>query len=110
MTSASFDLSGRRVFAAGHRGMVGSVIVCALAGEQYEVLAIEYAALELRGQAETGARLALVKLDVVVVATGKGGGNNANNRLPANFIHDNLAMKVNLIHGGFTTQVANRCS
>jgi GDP-L-fucose synthase len=105
MATAMFDLTGRRIFVAGHRGMVGSAIVRALSKERCEVLTAGRAAVDLRRQSDTEAWLNAHQPDVVVVAAGKVGGILANNTLPADFLYDNLTIEANLIHGAFKARV-----
>ncbi len=99
MADAAFELRGRKVFVAGHRGMVGSAILRRLATEDVEVLTAGRAELDLRDQAAVHAWLADRRPDVVVVAAAKVGGIHANNTYPADFIYENLVMECNLVHG-----------
>ena len=94
-----FDLAGKRVFVAGHRGMVGAAIVRRLAGEGCEVLTADRDALDLTDQAATERWLAAAGCDAAFVAAGRVGGIHANNTYPANFIADNLAIALNTIRG-----------
>jgi GDP-L-fucose synthase len=100
-----FDLSGQRVFVAGHRGMVGSAIVRHLAAMNCTVLTVDRANLDLLRQGDTERYLATAKPDVVIIAAGKVGGIHANSTLPAEFIRDNLAIGTNLINGAFRASV-----
>lgn len=101
-----FPLAGRRVFVAGHRGMVGSALVRRLAGTGAEVLTVDRATLDLRRQAETEAWLDAHKPDAVFVAAATVGGILANDTRPAEFIYDNTTITANLIHGAYRTGVA----
>lgn len=92
-----FTLAGRRVFVAGHRGMVGSALLRRLARERCEILTGRRAEADLRRQAETEAMLAQRRPDVVIVAAATVGGILANSTRPAEFIYDNLAIVTNLI-------------
>ena len=74
-----FDLRGRRVFVAGHRGMVGSAIVRRLAGVDCEVVTVGHDRLDLLRQDDTAAYLRAAKPDAVIVAAAKVGGIAANN-------------------------------
>jgi GDP-L-fucose synthase len=100
-----FDLAGRRVFVAGHRGMVGSAIVRRLASERCEILTADRAKVDLTRQAETEAWIAAAKPDALFLAAARVGGIHANNSYPADFIVENLQIAVNLIHGAFAAQV-----
>lgn len=98
-----FDLTGRRVFVAGHRGMVGSAIVRRLAREPVTLLTATRAECDLTRQAEVEAWMARHRPDVVVVAAAKVGGILANDRLPVDFLLQNLQIETNLI------DAAHRC-
>jgi GDP-L-fucose synthase len=97
MTEPRFALDGRRVFVAGHRGMVGSAIVRRLQGSGCAVLTATRSELDLRDQAAVDAWFAANRPDVVVVAAAKVGGILANNSLPADFLYENLVIETNLI-------------
>ncbi len=93
-----FSLSGKRIWVAGHSGMMGSATVRRLAREDCEILAIRHADLDLRDQAGVGAWMKREKPDVVIVAAATVGGIHANSTRPADFIYDNLAIETNIIH------------
>ena len=92
-----FPLDGRRVFVAGHRGMVGSAIVRALGARDCEVLTVSRAALDLRRQAEVEDWMRAAKPDAVFLAAARVGGILANDRRPAEFLYDNLAIETAVI-------------
>lgn len=92
-----YDLAGKRIYVAGHRGMVGSAIVRRLAGEDCEVLTADRAELDLTRQADVEAWMRDHRPDCVVVAAAKVGGILANDRFPADFLYDNLMIETNLI-------------
>jgi GDP-L-fucose synthase len=101
----AFELAGRRVFVAGHRGMVGSAIVRRLAGENCEVLTASHSELDLIDQRAVRDWMGRMRPDVVVVAAAKVGGILANDSLPADFLYDNLMIEANLIEAAFRTGV-----
>jgi GDP-L-fucose synthase len=100
-----FDLAGRRVFVAGHRGMVGAALVRRLNGEACEVITADRGALDLTRQVDTEAWLHDHRPDVVIVAAAKVGGIAANNAFPVDFLSDNLAIALNTINGAFAASV-----
>ena len=102
----AFDLVGKRVWVAGHRGMVGSAVVRRLASEQVEVLCAPRAELDLRDAAAVRAWLKANRPDVVVLAAAKVGGIAANDSLPADFLLDNLAIETAVIGGAFEAGVS----
>lgn len=93
----SYDLAGKRVWVAGHRGMVGSATVRRLQAEGAEIVTAGRAALDLRQQQAVDAFMARERPDVVVVAAGKVGGILANASQPADFLYDNLMIAANVI-------------
>ncbi len=105
MSAKIFDLSGRRIFVAGHRGMVGSAIVRRLASIDAEVLTAGREQVDLFKQNETERYLAADRPDVVVVAAGTVGGIYANDTYPVEFLEDNLRIAVNTIHGAHAAGV-----
>ena len=94
-----FELTGRRVYVAGHRGMVGSALVRRLAREDCEVLTAPRSEVDLRRQEATEAWLAKKKPDAVFLAAATVGGILANSTRPAEFLYDNLAITANVIEG-----------
>ena len=104
-TALPFDLTGRRIFVAGHRGMVGSALVRRLKGEQCEVLMADRHALDLTRQADTEEWLRHNRPEVVIVAAARVGGIAYNNAFPVDFLADNLAIELNLIGGSFAIGV-----
>ncbi|HYH19001.1 MAG TPA: GDP-L-fucose synthase [Azospirillum sp.] len=102
---ADVPLAGKRVWVAGHRGMVGSAIVRRLASEGCEVLTVGRDRVDLRRQEAVEEWLAGARPEVVVVAAAKVGGIHANNSQPAEFLYDNLMIEANIIHGAHRLDV-----
>lgn len=100
-----YALSGKRVFVAGHRGMVGSALVRRLEREGCDILTAGREALDLVDQSSVRAWMAKKKPDVVVIAAAKVGGILANDTYPADFLYDNLMMEANLIEAAFRNGV-----
>jgi GDP-L-fucose synthase len=100
-----FDLKGKRVFVAGHRGMVGSAILRRLRSEHSTILIEDRQNLDLTRQAETESWLDRTKPEVVVVAAARVGGIAYNNTYPVDFLADNLAIELNLIRGSYAAGV-----
>lgn len=99
MTDVAFDLSGKKVFVAGHRGMAGSAIMRRLKSERCEILTADRRLVDLTRQDATQAYLSDIKPDVVIMAAGRVGGIKANSSYPADFIAQNLSMALNVIVG-----------
>ncbi|HZM89087.1 MAG TPA: GDP-L-fucose synthase [Blastocatellia bacterium] len=93
-----FRLSGKRVWIAGHRGMVGSALMRRLASESGEILTAPRRELDLRRQADVERWMERRRPHVVVVAAATVGGILANDTLPAEFLYDNLMIEANVIH------------
>ncbi|MGH8510584.1 MAG: GDP-L-fucose synthase [Gammaproteobacteria bacterium] len=100
-----FDLSGCRVWVAGHRGMVGSALVRRLAEERCEVLTASRTELDLRRQTDVERWLIQTRPDAVFLAAAKVGGILANSQKPADFLYDNLMIEANAIHAAWQAGV-----
>ena len=99
MTESVYELSGKRVFVAGHRGMVGSAIVRALQGEGCEILTAPHPGVDLRRPDEVEPWLLEYRPHAVFLAAARVGGIVANDSRPAEFIHDNLAIETAVVEG-----------
>ena len=92
-----FEMAGKRVYVAGHRGMVGSAVVRRLAQENCTVLTATRAEADLVDQAAVRTWFAREKPEVVVIAAAKVGGILANDSFPAEFLYENLMIEANVI-------------
>ena len=99
MPEPIFALAGKRVWVAGHRGMVGSALVRRLGHEDCEIVTVDRDRLDLRRQAEVEAWMDQVRPQVIFLAAAKVGGILANDSAPAEFLYDNLMIEANIIHG-----------
>ena len=106
MAEGDFALRGRRVFVAGHRGMVGSAIVRALTRHDCEVLTVARAELDLRRREPVEAWMTAQRPDAVFLAAARVGGILANDRRPAEFLFDNLAIQSAVIESARLAGVA----
>jgi GDP-L-fucose synthase len=100
-----FDLTDKRVFVAGHTGMVGSAIVRRLAAENCTLLTMSSKELDLTRQDETERWIEENRPDAVFLAAGLVGGIQANNSLPAEFLVENLAIALNVIRAAHAAKV-----
>lgn len=98
MPEAVYSLKGKKVFVAGHRGMVGSALVRRLASEDCEILTASRSQVDLKRQAEVESWMEDHRPDAVFLAAAKVGGILANQTYPADFLYDNLMMEANVIH------------
>jgi GDP-L-fucose synthase len=94
---AAFELNGKRVYIAGHRGMVGSALVRRLASEDCEVLTATRQTVDLRDQAAVNAWFAECRPQAVFMAAATVGGIYANDMRPSDFLYDNLAIATNVV-------------
>lgn len=94
-----------RIFVAGHRGMVGSALVRALAKRGAELVLRTREELDLTDQAQVRAFFATQKIDQVYLAAARVGGILANDRYRAEFIYQNLAIETHLIHEAYRAGV-----
>jgi GDP-L-fucose synthase len=90
--------SRRRIWVAGHKGMVGSAITRCLARRGDELLMADRSVVDLRNQIGVETWLRQNRPDSIVFAAAKVGGIYANDTFPADFIYDNLAIETNVIH------------
>lgn len=88
-----YSLAGKRVWVAGHQGMVGSAIIRRLEGKECQVLTVERSRLDLRGQACVLEWMTDHEPQAIFMAAAKVGGIVANNSRPVDFLVDNLAIQ-----------------
>lgn len=98
-------ISGKRVYVAGHRGMVGSAIIRRLEQEGCTPVTAERSEMDLRDAALVSAWMERQRPDLVFLAAAKVGGILANHASPADFLHDNLMISANVIHAAHLTGV-----
>jgi GDP-L-fucose synthase len=101
----TFHLVGKRVWVAGHRGMVGSALMRRLARVDCEILTVTRQTCDLRCQAAVGRWMDKARPDVVVVAAARVGGILANATYPAEFLYDNLMIEANVIDAAYRVGV-----
>ncbi len=106
MSEVIFPLAGRRVWVAGHAGMVGSALVRRLADENCEVLVTTRKDVDLKEQGAVRNWMAREKPDVIFLAAAKVGGILANDSYPADFLYDNLMIEANVVEAAFRNDVA----
>jgi GDP-L-fucose synthase len=96
----------RKIYLAGHHGMVGGAILRQLqARGEKTIVTRTHAELDLTDQAAVRAFMQAERPDVVILAAAKVGGILANNSYPAEFIYDNLMIEANVIHQAFAADV-----
>ncbi|MGH1352525.1 MAG: GDP-L-fucose synthase [Methyloligellaceae bacterium] len=100
-----YTLEGKRIWVAGHRGMVGSALLRRLQQENCEVLTASRTELDLTRQTDVENWLATNKPQAVIIAAAKVGGIHANNIYPAEFLYQNLMIEANIIHAAYQTGI-----
>jgi GDP-L-fucose synthase len=97
MERNSYEIAGKRVYVAGHRGLVGSALMRRLAGEDCELITADRRTVDLRRQKETEDWLADQRPDLIFMAAAKVGGILANRDWPGEFLYDNLMIEANVM-------------
>jgi GDP-L-fucose synthase len=105
-TEAAFALEGKRVWVAGHRGMVGAAVMRRLARENCELVTVGRDVVDLRRQETTEDWMADNRPDAIVLAAAHVGGILANDSHPVDFLYDNLMIEANIIAAAHRTGVA----
>lgn len=100
-----YDLTGKRVWVAGHRGMVGSALVRRLERENCAILTVDRTIVDLRDQVGVLAWMREARPDVVFLAAAKVGGILANDSHPVDFLLDNLLIETAVFAGAHAVGV-----
>ncbi len=100
-----YSLTGKRVWVAGHRGMVGGAIVRRLSREGCDILTADRKSVDLTRQDAVERHLAETRPHAIFLAAAKVGGILANDTYPAQFLYDNLMIEANVIHAAWQTGV-----
>lgn len=100
-----FDLSGKRIWVAGHRGMVGGAVVRRLANESCEILTAGRDVVDLADQAAVRTWISRERPDAIVLAAAKVGGILANDSYPVDFLYENLMIEANIIEAAHRADV-----
>ncbi|MFN3622684.1 MAG: GDP-L-fucose synthase family protein [Hyphomicrobium sp.] len=104
-THECYSLKGKRVWVAGHRGMVGAAIVRRLAGEGCDILTAGRRDVDLTRQSEVERWMEAQRPQAVFVAAAKVGGILANDTHPAEFLYENLLIEANIVDTAYKTGV-----
>ena len=97
-----------KIYVAGHNGLVGSAIVRRLKFKNYKnILTVDRKYLDLSDQKKVYQFLRKNKPMAIIIAAARVGGIVANNKYRADFIHQNLVIQNNLIHGAFLNKIKN---
>ncbi|WP_313138690.1 GDP-L-fucose synthase [Rhizobium croatiense] len=99
------DLSNKKIWVAGHRGMVGSALVRRLHSENCTVITATRQELDLKRQDEVERFVQTNRPDAIILAAAKVGGILANDTLPADFLYDNLIIEANIFEAAHRSGV-----
>ncbi len=105
MSALLYPLQGKRVWVAGHRGMVGQALVRRLDKEGCHILTVSRDEVDLTRQQNVEDWMAQNKPEAVFVAAAIVGGIHANRSRPAEFIYSNLSIETNIIHSAWKVGV-----
>jgi len=105
VTEVVYPLAGKRVWVAGHTGMVGSAVVRRLAREDCEILSVRRGEIDLSRQTEVETWLRDAHPDAIVMAAAKVGGILANDTYPADFLYQNLMIEANVTEAAYRAGV-----
>ena len=101
----AYTFSGKKVWVAGHHGMVGSSVCRQLEKEDCNLIKVGRDKVNLVNQAEVNDWMNSVKPDAIVLAAAKVGGIEANNNFPVDFLYENLMIEANIIHAAHLNKV-----
>ncbi len=101
----TYSLKSKRIWVAGHNGMVGSAIVRRLEQENCTILTADRAQLDLTRQEQVENWIDQHKPDAIFLAAAKVGGIHANDIYPADFLYENLAIETNIIRTAYSRNV-----
>ena len=101
-----FPLLGKRVWVAGHSGMVGSALVRRLAREECEVVVVDRGSLDLMDQTATRAWIMETRPEAIFVAAARVGGILANDIYSADFLYNNLMIEANIMEAAYRARVS----
>lgn len=100
-----YDLTGKRIWVAGHRGMVGGAVVRRLDQEDCEIITAGRDVVDLVNQQAVHDWMQANKPDAIVLAAAKVGGIHANSAYPVDFLYENLMIEANIIHAAHEADV-----
>ena len=101
-----YSIKGKKVWVAGHAGMVGKAIVRRLNTEECKIISCDRKQIDLRRQHEVELWVKKHKPDAIIIAAATVGGIKANDNNPAKYLYDNLMIEANIIHSAHTENVS----
>lgn len=94
----AFEVSGSRIWVAGHRGLVGSALVRRLSTEACEVVTASRDEVDAADERQVQEFIKRERPDAIIVAAARVGGILANDMYPAEFLHENLMIETSVVH------------
>jgi GDP-L-fucose synthase len=104
-TTLKYSIKKKKIWVAGHNGMVGSSLLRRLAKEDCDILCAARSDLDLRNQHDVSAWVRKNKPQAIIIAAATVGGILSNINYPANFLYDNLMIASNIIHTAHINKV-----
>src|SRR5881394_4386394 len=101
----SYTLRNKRVWVAGHRGLVGSALVRRLQSENCDIVTAPRDSVDLRRPDQLERWMREAKPQAVFLAAARVGGIYANDTRPAEFIYDNLMIQTNVVEAARRSNV-----
>jgi GDP-L-fucose synthase len=101
VTSKLFDIAGKRIWVAGHRGMVGAAVVRRLGGTGCQIVTASRDEVDLTRQSDVERWVDKQRPDAVIMCAARVGGIHANSTLPADFLFINLMIGANVVNAAF---------
>lgn len=101
----NWDIKGKRIWVAGHRGMVGGAVVRRLQSEDCEILTVGRDVVDLVEQSAVRQWMEKERPDAIVLAAAKVGGIKANNDFPVDFLYQNLMIEANILQAAHEANV-----
>ena len=95
--TVSYDLRRKRVWVAGHNGMVGSALLRRLEQERCDIQTVSHAEVDLTRQADTESWMRKARPEAIFIAAARVGGIAANARYPAEFLSENVLILLNIM-------------
>jgi len=99
------SIDRKKVWVAGHKGMLGSALIRELKEYDCDILTVEKNQLDLINQAEVERWIKDNLPEVIFIAAARVGGIEANNKFPAEFLYQNLMIQTNIIHSAFLNSI-----
>ena len=101
-----FKIDGKKIWVAGHNGMVGRALVRQLEKKNCKILTVNRQSLDLTIQQDVNQWVSQNKPDIVIICAAKVGGILANNNYPAEFLYQNLMIETNIINAAYINQIS----